>query len=210
MAHQSEPRLLVLHGLRLKGFAEADVVAAVTGVPGDAVSTQLEAFAADGLVLRRDGRVSGWSLTPTGRKEHERLLADELDSAGVRHAVEDAYRRFVALNGDMLAICTAWQLQGGEGGPINDHTDKAYDDAVIARLVGLHDGVRPITADLRDQLTRFEPYGGRLRTALERLVGGDTDYFTKPMIDSYHTVWFELHEDLLATLGIERASEEGS
>ena len=24
------------------------------------------------------------------------------------------------------------------------------------------------------------------------------------MIDSYHTVWFELHEDLLATLGIER------
>ena len=27
------------------------------------------------------------------------------------------------------------------------------------------------------------------------------------MIDSYHTVWFELHEDLLATLGIERSSE---
>jgi hypothetical protein len=29
------------------------------------------------------------------------------------------------------------------------------------------------------------------------------------MIDSYHTVWFELHEDLLSTLGIER-SKEGS
>jgi hypothetical protein len=27
------------------------------------------------------------------------------------------------------------------------------------------------------------------------------------MIDSYHSVWFELHEDLLATLGIERGSE---
>jgi hypothetical protein len=27
------------------------------------------------------------------------------------------------------------------------------------------------------------------------------------MIASYHTVWFELHEDLLATLGIERSSE---
>jgi hypothetical protein len=24
---------------------------------------------------------------------------------------------------------------------------------------------------------------------------------------SYHTVWFELHEDLLTTLGLERASE---
>ena len=33
------------------------------------------------------------------------------------------------------------------------------------------------------------------------------EWFTKPVIDSYHTVWFELHEDLLATLGIERASE---
>jgi hypothetical protein len=27
------------------------------------------------------------------------------------------------------------------------------------------------------------------------------------MIESYHTVWFELHEDLLATLGIQRAGE---
>ena len=26
---------------------------------------------------------------------------------------------------------------------------------------------------------------------------GDSDWFTKPMIASYHTVWFELHEDLL-------------
>jgi hypothetical protein len=27
------------------------------------------------------------------------------------------------------------------------------------------------------------------------------------MIDSYHTVWFELHEDLLATLGRQRSQE---
>ena len=42
---------------------------------------------------------------------------------------------------------------------------------------------------------------------LDRVQGGDTDWFTKPMIASYHTVWFELHEDLLCTLGIERGSE---
>jgi len=36
---------------------------------------------------------------------------------------------------------------------------------------------------------------------------GDVDWFTKPMIPSYHTVWFEMHEDLLCTLGIERGSE---
>ena len=36
---------------------------------------------------------------------------------------------------------------------------------------------------------------------------GALDYFTKPILPSYHTVWFELHEDLLATLSIDRASE---
>ena len=36
---------------------------------------------------------------------------------------------------------------------------------------------------------------------------GETDWLTKPIIDSYHTVWFELHEDLLATLGLERGHE---
>ncbi len=30
------------------------------------------------------------------------------------------------------------------------------------------------------------------------------------MIESYHTVWFELHENLLATLGIQRAREQAA
>jgi hypothetical protein len=49
-----------------------------------------------------------------------------------------------------------------------------------------------------------------LAHALERTRAGDADWFTKPTIDSYHTVWFELHENLLATLGIERGTEPSS
>jgi hypothetical protein len=30
------------------------------------------------------------------------------------------------------------------------------------------------------------------------------------MMPSFHTVWFELHEDLLATLGLERSTESDS
>jgi len=30
------------------------------------------------------------------------------------------------------------------------------------------------------------------------------------MVDSYHRAWFELHENLLATLGIERAREHAA
>ena len=30
---------------------------------------------------------------------------------------------------------------------------------------------------------------------------------TRPRADSCHTVWMELHEDLLATLGVDRGTE---
>ena len=49
---------------------------------------------------------------------------------------------------------------------------------------------------------------GRFEHAYARVAAGDTDYFTKPLIGSYHDVWMELHEDLLTTLGIERKEGE--
>jgi hypothetical protein len=90
---------------------------------------------------------------------------------------------------------------------VNDHGDAAYDRGVIEKLADLHAEVEPICNDLGEALHRFQGYGGRLRHALDRVRAGDTDWFTKPMIPSYHTVWFEMHEDLLSTLGIERGSE---
>ena len=39
---------------------------------------------------------------------------------------------------------------------------------------------------------------------------GDTEWITSPSIDSYHTVWMQLHEDLLLALGRDRATEEVS
>ena len=57
---------------------------------------------------------------------------------------------------------------------------------------------------------RLGGYGPRLSSALAKVQGGDGEWFTKPTIDSYHTVWFELHENLLATLGIERGAERAT
>jgi len=208
MAHPSEPAFLVLHGLRLKGFADDGALAELTGIDGDDVGGILKDLGADGLVLRRDGRLSGWSLTADGKARHAEWVAAELDGVGARDAVHGAYDRFLLINHDLLAVCTAWQLRDVDGNQaINDHTDAAYDQEVIGRLVQIHDRVRPVTADLREELDRFAGYGGRLRSALEKVVGGEHEWFTKPVIDSYHTVWFELHEDLLCTLGIERSAE---
>jgi DNA-binding MarR family transcriptional regulator len=205
MPRSSDTRLLVLHSVRLKGFAEPEAVAAVAGLPQDDVVKHLDALLDDGMVVHREGRVTGWQLTASGRAEQEKLLAEELDDTGTRDVIDAAYRRFLAINGELLESCTAWQLRDDA---INDHADAAYDEAVVERLRALHAQVEPILTDLESALERYDGYRDRFETALARLGEGETDWFTKPLIDSYHTVWFQLHEDLLNTLGIER-SEEG-
>ena len=206
MAHRSEPRLLALHGLRLAGFAPCEAVAERAGLDLPSVEAELSDLAEAGLARFRDGRLTGWMLTSEGRTECERTLAAEVGSCGVADGVRAAYERFLALNDDMLRICTDWQTKDG-GQQLNDHGDAAYDRAVIDRLATLHVEAMPICDDLAALLERFARYGPRLERALARVQAGETDYFTKPVIDSYHTVWFELHEDLLATLGIERTKE---
>ena len=93
---------------------------------------------------------------------------------------------------------------------INDHSDSEYDSGVINRLVELDNHVQPICSDLKECLERFASYGDRFTYALNLVLEGEVDWFTKPMIESYHTVWFELHENLLSTLGIDRASESSA
>lgn len=207
----SEPRTLVLHGLRLKGFAEAPVVAETVSLEEAVAKPLLDRLVTEGLASYRDGRMSGFTLTPIGRSEHARLLREELDASGAEVAVKSSYARFLGLNGGLLEVCTAWQLRDADGEPVmNDHSDGAYDAGVVDQLVELHSRVRPICEELAESLARYRGYGPRLSTAVDRVRAGDTDWFTKPMIPSYHTIWFELHEDLLATLGIERGAEVSS
>jgi hypothetical protein len=35
-------------------------------------------------------------------------------------------------------------------------------------------------------------------------------WLTRPMVDSYHTVWFELHEEMIGLAGRTRATEAES
>jgi hypothetical protein len=208
MAAPSDPELLVLTGLRLQGFAEPDVLASRVGLPEHEVAKFLEVFEREGLVRHREGRVSGWNLTAEGRAEGERILATELDGLGLRTSLTQAYRGFLAHNGRLLDICTQWQVRDVDGvSKVNEHDDRVYDAAVFSELREVDAAVRPVLEELADMLERFAGYAPRLQNALDRVATGEVDWFTKPTIDSYHTVWFELHENLLATLGIERGSE---
>jgi hypothetical protein len=141
--------------------------------------------------------------------ENARQLAAELDAAGARSFVRDAYARFEPLNDRLLRACTDWQLRPGPDDPLaaNDHTDQLWDHYVLDELSLISEFLRLLGAGLGQRLARMGGYHDRFATALQRSKRGEHEWVAKPRADSCHTVWMELHEDLLATLGLERGAD---
>ncbi|MGH3559089.1 MAG: MarR family transcriptional regulator, partial [Mycobacterium sp.] len=111
---------------------------------------------------------------------------------------------FRAVNTEFKALVTDWQLKNGRP---NTHEDADYDAAVLARLDRLHQQVSPIIAVAAVQLPRLSHYSAKLQAALDKVNAGETVWLSRPMIDSYHTVWFELHEELILAAGRTRDEE---
>lgn len=196
--------LLVLHALRCIGVAGRARVATATGIDETDVESELIDLAGAGLVAYEAGPFGGWGLTEAGRHADAVWIAGELDSSGARAAVTAAYRRFLELNPELLDICTAWQMRSVAGTvAVNDHGDAGYDARVLRRLTDLHQRAEAVCADLAAALVRFDRYRVRLAGALARVRAGQVRYVTDDL-EAYHTIWFQLHEDLLATLGIPR------
>ena len=213
MSHQSDPQLLVSLALRLKGFGDIDAISSVHALDSAVTQGALSLMIDENkCVMRQVEGVDKYVLTPSGREDGEKLLREELDRLGLRAAVQSGYEQFLDLNPAMLQLCTDWQVVNDGSGEqkLNDHSDSAYDDEVLQRLTDLDRQVTRILSDLNEVLIRFSNYPFRFGTALDKVLAGELEWLTKPIMPSYHTVWFELHEDLLATLGIDRASESAS
>lgn len=180
---------LVLHDVRLRGIADD------AGTP--TVALLIDA----GYVVRVP---RGLRVTIEGRAAHATWA--RIDAGGeVEVGVTRAYERFLPLNRELLQVCNDWQVR--PGGVANDHLDVRYDWAIVDRLRALHERASPVLRRLGGAVERFAVYRPRLRTALQRVDEGEHDWLTSPRIDSYHTVWMQLHEDLLLALGVERSSE---
>lgn len=205
MTHRSDPTFHTLHAVRLRGRASPQAVAESIGDPDIDVDALLQSASAAGHLRYREGRAAGWSLTPEGRDAHAALVAVDREGCGAAATIDDAYRQFLTVNQDLIGVCTEWQVKPDGG--MNDHADTAYDAKVIDALGAIDERVQPVCAQLAGVMVRFGGYGPRLTDALERVRAGEVQWFTSPACDSYHTIWFELHEDLLQTLGIERAKE---
>jgi hypothetical protein len=196
MSHPTPADVLVLHALRTLGYGGTARIAVRVGLPEDEVREHLLDAQAHGWAASSSfAGEGGWALTEAGRAQGERLLAAELDGVGARATVEDVYRDFQPLNDVVAAACTAWQLaELGIGEPTTTLAE------TIASLQGPAAALAGLEARLTAHLDRFAGYHHRFAAALTKARDAPA-WITGTDRDSCHRVWFELHEDLLATLG---------
>jgi hypothetical protein len=184
-----DPAWALLHELRLRGTL------------GDVDDVTVEVLVTNGYAVRKRTLVA---ITAEGRERHA-VWARCAPGSAAEVALRTAYERFLPLNRDLIKLCHDWQVRTGN--VVNDHLDVEYDWAVIDRLRALHERSSPVTRSMASTIARFAPHRDRLRAAVRQVEAGETEWFTSPRIDSYHTVWMQLHEDLLLALGIDRSSE---
>lgn len=203
MAHASDPFFRTFHALRIKGFAKAETIAEVADLPASVVEEHLAGLKGREWAMFREAREL-WQLTPVGRDEHRIALAEDVGGTDIVKSLRGSYKSFLGLNENFKSLCGAWQLKNGEP---NDHADSSYDAGVVKQLVGLNEKAVPVVATMGAVLSRLAPYAPRLAATCQRVTNGEKNMFTGVLCGSYHDVWMELHEDLILTQGIDRASE---
>jgi hypothetical protein len=195
---------LALHGLALRKHAAPPAVAEVTGLNTETVGALLADASARGRVAEAQG---AYVLSPAGRMilegQYGRLYAGERADA----AFIQAYERFERINTELKQLITDWQtIEIGGERVRNDHGNADYDARILDRLGDLHERFEPVLASLCARVPRLKVHADRLVRALERAEDGAAEWISDARLDSYHTVWFEMHEDLLRILG--RVREE--
>jgi pyruvate, orthophosphate dikinase len=194
----------VVRSLAIKGYVAPDMLAAALGVSVEEAEAQLERLVADGIATASGGM---WRLTDDGKAVGAEMIAGDRETWGPE-AAGAALDGFLELDERMKAVVTAWQMREVDGQQVlNDHTDADYDADVLSRLADLHLAATAWITPLLGGLPRLAAYARRLDVAAAAAAGGDPLYIASPRVDSYHGVWFELHEDLIRLAGRTREEE---
>jgi pyruvate, orthophosphate dikinase len=192
-----------LRSIAIKGFAAPEALAdALLSTPDD-VGPVVGKLTADGLVTTTAG-----AFTPSeaGKARVAELLEAERRDWG-EDSARSALDAFLELDHRMKDVVTAWQLRDPGAQVLNDHSDPDYDREVLDRLATLHAETTDWLSEASGGCPRLADYGVRLGRALDHAQGGDQRYVASPRVDSYHGIWFELHEDLIELAGRTREEE---
>ena len=188
----AEQIFMWLQTLRLKGRSQGAGLAAALGLDEGAAAVALESLESEGLISSGGGF---YGLSEEG--EIRRLAALDAERASVEAEVlEVLYAEFLQVDADFKRLVTQAQL------------GDASTENVFLELAALHEPFRELVSRVMDLVPRLVRYGPRFDMAFEQLRVGDRRYLASPLVDSYHTLWFELHEELIQLSGRTRASEE--
>lgn len=194
---------LALHGLAIKKHATVEAVAGIIGMDPTRTLEILTESVGRGRVMEAKGK---YTLAPAARialeSDYSRAYGDVRESA----AFVAAYEQFERVNLALKGLITDWQVVDVAGVRVpNDHSDAELDAALIDRLGDLHERAVPVLDRLAEHVSRLAIYRDKLGGALDRAERGEIEWVSDAKIESYHTVWFELHEDLLRILGRTRS-----
>jgi len=143
--------------------------------------------------------------TPDGTAAAAALL--RLEPGGPQERdLDQLFDGFLPVNRRLRDVCSAWQTRP-DGTP-NDHSDGAYDDTVRDRLDEVHSAIGPVLRRMAAIEPRLTGYRPRLAEALDKFDDGESAWLASPLMDSYHTVWMQLHQELILMLGLTRADDE--
>ena len=182
----------VLRLVVLRHRTDTDAVVAVTGASAAAVRVAVDRLHAAGSIARTDGWIVA---TDVGCS----LVDDAVSAVVERHgpAFAELLDRFQTPDGALKALVTDWQLHGVDSVP----------DPGAGLRVDVHELIVPVLGEASVLEPRLDRYRARLEHAVVAVESGDHRYLAHPSVDSYHGVWFELHEELIALAGTDRSSE---
>ncbi len=194
---------LVLHALAIKKHAGAEAVAEIADLPLQRVTSLLDQAVAQGNAAKVQ---DGYLLSPLAQialqAEYARFYAPVRNDGDFL----SAYELFERINVELKTVITDWQTISAAGERVaNDHSDADYNEKIIDRLGNVDDRVAPVLERLATSIPRMAYWRKKLEAALARAEDGDIKWVSDARTDSYHTVWFELHEDLLRLVGRTRS-----
>lgn len=193
---------LVMHGIAVKKYATVDDICSVSGLKSDTVTELVAQAVSKGRASEANGK---YLLTPTGQVTLKAAYSKAYGALRRDENFVEAYEDFERINNDLKQAITEWQtIEIGGQTVINDHSDADYDSEVIDLIGDIHERVYIVFERLGRQESRLRRYREKLLSALEKAEDGDIRWVSDATIESYHTVWFELHEDLLRIMGRER------
>lgn len=146
----------------------------------------------------------GLQLTAEGIKVIESIRKREVKEH--KENIWDIYEQFKKVNNTFKETITDWQMIKKESGEleINDHSDSEHDKNILQRIYNVDSIIQKFFIDLIKVIPRYEIYLNRFSRAMENIKSGKIHYIAKFSVDSYHTIWFQLHEDLIKLLGDKR------